>query len=65
MQSIIIIIIDQGSFITSLCDVKYLRLGRLVHLFGWGANGTKLPSVGLWLNAFKSRCRLHMTFSAA
>jgi len=30
----------------------------LVHVLGWQANGTKLPSDGLWLNASKQESRL-------
>ena len=30
------------------------RFRHLVYVLGWGANGAKLPSVGLWLNASKS-----------
>ena len=36
------------------------RFRHLVHVLGWKANGAKLPSEGLWLNASKSESRLVM-----
>ena len=32
-------------------------LSKKYNMLGWGANGAKLPTVGLWLNASKSESR--------